>query len=186
MENTINIFKPAVVLAISIFLVGCASSAKMENMVYQGNSNIYPEELKESIEVSSVTGGEKTNAAWTSEIDNDAFSSALRDSLAAQDLLSDNGRYQLEVKMLEVDQPLFGFDMTVTTHVKYTITDTVNNVVIFDQAIDAPYTATMGDAFAGVKRLRLANEGSGKKNIESLLEELSKLDIGEQNISFTQ
>ena len=33
------------------------------------------------------------------------------------------------------------------------------------------YTATVSDAFAGIKRLQLANEGSAKENIYKLLKE---------------
>ena len=88
--------------------------------------------------------------------------------------------------MVEIDQPSFGFDMTVTTHVRYVLTDTTINSVIYDEIIVAPHTATVGDAFAGVKRLRLANEGSGKKNIEGLLEKLSKLKINKNEISVVQ
>ncbi|MBU2713200.1 hypothetical protein KCG35_19210 [Zooshikella sp. WH53] len=152
-------------------------------MIYQGEQKTYPKELKDNLEVSSVSGGEKTNPAWTSEIDNDAFSAAVKKSLSSQGLLSESGKYQLEVKMLKVDQPLFGFDMTVTTHVQYTLTDKTNNVTVLNETIVAPYTATVSDAFSGIKRLRLANEGSGKKNITGLLEKLSKLNISSHQIS---
>jgi len=37
--------------------------------------------------------------------------------------------------------------------------------------IKSPYTVTVGDAFAGIKRLQLANEGSAKENIYKLLKE---------------
>ena len=88
--------------------------------------------------------------------------------------------------MIKVDQPSFGFDMTVTTHVQYVLTDTTNHSVILDEVIVAPHTATTGDAFAGYKRLQLANEGSGKKNIEGFLEKLSELKINPKEISVVQ
>lgn len=137
--------------------------------------------------ISTVTGGEKTNPAWTSEIDNDAFSGAIKESLLEQGLLSGKGRYQLEVILLEVIQPLFGLNFTVTTHVKYILTDRQNDdAVILNETIVAPYTATIGDAFAAIKRLRLANEGSGKANIAGLLGALSELEINPRDISLAQ
>lgn len=169
-----------------IWMFGCATGAKMENMIYSGEQKPYSAELKENLGVSSCSGGEKTNPAWTSEIDNEAFAGAVKQSLLAQGLLSDNGKYQLEIKMLKTDQPIFGFDMTVTTHVKYVLSDTTTNSVILDQTIDAPYTASVRDEFIGVKRLRLANEGSGKKNIEGLLEKLSELKISKNEISIRE
>jgi len=168
------------------FLFGCASGAKMENMMYsglEGDSKTYDDALKNEIDVSTVSGGEETNPAWTSEISNEAFSGAVKKSLANQGLLSEKGKYRLQVNMLKVDQPLFGLDMTVTTHVQYVMTDTQNNSVILDETIIAPHTATIGDAFVGLTRLRLANEGSGKKNIDGLLEKLSELKIKPQEVS---
>lgn len=138
------------------------------------------------MELSPVTGGEETNSAWTSEISSDAFSCAVKESLLAQGLLSNKGRYKLKLEMLKVDQPMFGFDMEVTTHVQYILTDTSNNSIILNETIVAPHTATFGDAFAGVKKLRLANEGAGKKNIESLLEKLSALKINKNEISLAE
>lgn len=167
-------------------LFGCASGARMENMIYSGNQKEYSEKLKENVEVSSCSGGKKTNPAWTSEIDDEAFSGAVKKSLLSQGLLSDNGKYKLQIKMIKLDQPLFGFDMKVTSHVQYILTDSTNNSVVLDETIIAPYTATVNDAFYGVKRLMLANEGSGKKNIEGLLEKLSTLQISPKEISIVQ
>ena len=176
----------ALILVASIYLSGCASSAKMENMAYQGQPKDYSEKLKKNVEIASVSGGEETNPAWTSEISDEEFSGAIKQSLLWQGLLADDGRYELEVKLLEVDQPLFGFDLTVTTHVQYILTDTKDGAVIFDETIVAPHTATMDDSFAAVKRLRLANEGSGKKNIRSFLWKLSKLRIKPDEVSIAQ
>ena len=86
---------------------------------------------------------------------------------------------------MSVAQPLLGLDMTVTTHVRYTLKDTQSGSVVLDKMLVASYTATVGDAFVGAKRLRLANEGSARKNIGLFLEELSKLKIKPQEISLT-
>ena len=143
----------------------------------------YDDRLKRNLGVTRVSGGNETNPAWTSEISSEAFLGAVKESLAEQGLLSEDGKYQLEVKMININQPLFGIDMTVTTHVQYSLTDTKSNSIIMDELIVAPHTATMGDAFVGVKRLRLANEGAGKKNIELFLKKLSTLKISPSEIS---
>lgn len=178
--------KLTIILVVSMFLLGCASGAKMENMVYQGDKKNYDKNLTDSVAVASVSGGQKTNPAWTSEIDDAAFSGAVKQSLLEQGLLSETGKYELRVTMIKVDQPLFGLDLTVTTHVKYTLTNAESGVVIMDEVVIAPHTATVGDAFAAIKRLRLANEGSGKKNIEGMLEKLAKLKINPKEISMVQ
>ena len=75
---------------------------------------------------------------------------------------------------MSVAQPLLGLDMTVTTHVRYTLKDTQSGSVVLDKMLVASYTATVGDAFVGAKRLRLANEGAAKENLRSLVLSLSK------------
>ncbi|HEX7027330.1 MAG TPA: hypothetical protein VF268_08820 [Gammaproteobacteria bacterium] len=181
-----KLIKLGLILGVCSIIFGCASPAKMENMVYQGNPKTYTKELQKNVNVASVSGGKKTNPAWTSEINNDAFLGALKQSLLTQGLLADNGRYRLEVNLLSIDQPMFGFDMTVTTYVKYTLTDVKRNAVVMSETITAVHTATVGDAFAGVKRLRMANEGSGKKNIENFLDKLSGLKIKPNEVSLAQ
>jgi hypothetical protein len=158
----------------------------MENMSYSGpeaNSKPYDSALRHEVSVSSVSGGEDTNPAWTSEIGNEEFSGAIKQSLAAQGLLSDNGRYQLAVNLSEVDQDLFGLDLTVVTKVKYTLIDSRNTNMVMDETITTPYTATFGDAVLAFERLRLANEGAAKKNIEELLDTLSALRISDNQVS---
>lgn len=137
------------VLAALLYLTGCASGAKMGNMVYDGQVKPYDAALQNNVDVTNVSGGEETNPAWTSEIDNNAFAGALKQTLQKQGLLAGSGRYQLEALLLEVDQPVFGLDFEVTTHVKYILTDRENNgAVVLNETIIAPYTATIGDAFA--------------------------------------
>ncbi|WP_028864032.1 hypothetical protein [Psychromonas aquimarina] len=181
-----KVIKSTLAIATCLYLAGCASGAQLQNMVYQGEQKVYPAEVQNNLALSSVSGGEETNPVWTSEISDEAFSGAIKQSLLKQGLFSDDGKYSLAVKMVEIDQPSFGFDMTVTTKVQYTLTETLSGVVVLDEAVVAPHTATVGDAFSGVERLRLANEGSGKKNIELLLEKLAELKIENNQITLVQ
>lgn len=168
------------------FLFGCASPAKMENMVYRpSQQTVYDDALKNQVGIESATGGEKTNPLWTSEISTEAFSEAVKQSLQSEGLFSENGRYQLEITMLKTQQPMFGLNFTVTTTVNYILTDRASGSVLLDEIVSAPYTATVGDAFIAVQRLRLANEGSGKENIKGLLDKLAALKLG-SDISVTR
>lgn len=173
-------------MATCFYLAGCASGAQVENMIYKGDKHEYSSEIKENVMLSSVTGGEETNPVWTSEISDEAFSGAIKQSLKNEGLYSEDGKYDLSVEMLEIDQPSFGFDMTVTTIVKYVLTDKASGEVIIDKEVNAPYTATVGDAFSGVKRLRLANEGSSQENIKGLLALLSELNLGIDQVSMAK
>ena len=181
-----KIVKLAMLMAVVAYLSGCASGAMTENMTYSGPAKSYESVLGKNLDVTEVSGGEETNPAWTSEISNDAFGDAVRQSLANQGLFAENGRYQLEVIMVEVDQPMFGLNFEVTTHVRYILTDRESGNVVLNETVVAPYTATVGDAFVAIKRLRLANEGSGRKNIEGLLDLLASLRIGAEEVSLKQ
>lgn len=166
-------------------MFGCASPAKVENMKIDDSVNMtFDEQLTNSIAVNDVGGGEDTNPMWTSEIGNTEFESALKDSLQLLYLISkdDQPEYELSAQLMEVDQPSFGLDMEVTSSIRYVLVDKSSKEVIFDEVVVAPYTATFGDAFSGVERLRMANEGSAKSNITGFLEKLSALEIDKSKV----
>jgi hypothetical protein len=169
-------------LIIVLFISGCATGAKIENMTTSEASltmaRDFDQTIKNQISVELVTGGKKTNPLWKSSISSEAFREAVVKSLEQNDLYGDKGVYQLGVELQKVKQPAFGFDMTVTTTVRYVLKNVTTNTTVMDEAIVATHTAPMSDAFVGVTRLRLASEGSAKKNIEELVLQLSKLNLG--------
>ena len=174
------IFKSFSFLAV-VALVGCAQPAKMAQMV------VGPDDLKEyqintafsnAIAIEEVSGGQETNPLWMSDVASKDFEMALAESLKGVEMFStENAPYTLNAKLLSVKKPFMGFNMTVHSKVHYTLTDTKNKIALFDEDIEASYTATVGDAFMGVKRLRLANEGSIKENIRRFLLVLSELRL---------
>ncbi len=167
-------------LILALFLVaslfGCASPAMVDNMVYTGSQKTYPSEIENNMEIRTTKGGKETNPMWTSEIDNESLQAALQRSLDQQGLLSETGNYKLDVTLIAADQPIFGLNFKVTTVIRYVITEAGSANIIFEESITAQFTATVGDAFVAIKRLRLANEGSVRTNIEMFLNRLSKLD----------
>jgi hypothetical protein len=66
--------------------------------------------------------------------------------------------------------------MEVITHVEYTLTDSATDKIVFNKTIIGDYTAATGDALTSITRRRLANEGSGKRNIALFLDEISQLN----------
>ncbi len=175
-----SIFKSLTFLAVTI-LVGCAQPAKMEKMVvgtedlkdYQTNTA-----LSNAIGIEDVSGGQDTNPLWMSDVASKDFELALTESLKGVGLFSaENSRYALNAKLLSVKKPFMGFNMTVHSRVHYKLTDLKTKAALFDEDIEASYTATVGDAFMGVERLRLANEGSIKENIRRFLVVLSELKL---------
>ena len=161
----------------ALALSACASPAKVENMVASATAGAQApnSNLVEAACVTKVTGGEETNPLWTSEVDDASFRAALEISLRNNRLAattSDGCRYGIEVNMLGLAQPVIGFNMTVTSHVNYSVRERISGTPYFLTTVTAPYTATVGDAFAGITRLRLANEGSIRSNIQKFIDEL--------------
>jgi hypothetical protein len=168
-----------IVLACVAFLPACAAPARPELMtavVADSGSHamVANSPLRQQVWLASVTGGEPTNPIWTSEVGNSEFREALRRSLdgagfAASD---DGGRFSLHADLIRVDQPLIGFSITVTSTAGYRLVDDTTNETVFSETIIAPYTAGVGDAFLGVERLRIANEGSIRQNIAQFIQKL--------------
>ncbi|WP_221179940.1 hypothetical protein [Salinisphaera orenii] len=134
--------------------------------------------LHDEISVGAVNGGSDTNPMWTSEISSGNFGQALRESLKSVGMLASSqgeGRYLLMADLLSVDQPIAGFTLSVTMRVRYMLRNLGSNDIIYNEIIGSTGSATMGDAFFGVKRLRLANEEAAQKNIAKLIKELKRL-----------
>lgn len=166
-----------VLLAAAAFsLVACASASKPGAMVAElTDATIIRDDsaLRSAFAVGAVTGGKETSPLWKSNVSSEDFAEALRQSLAGHALLAaTDGKYVVDAELVEVKQPIAGFNMTVTSTVKYKVTDTATSSVVLERDVVNEYTAKMGDAFVGVERLRLANEGSMKGNIAQFIETL--------------
>lgn len=64
-----------------------------------------------------------------------------------------------------------GLDATVTSTVPYTMTPVAGGKPFSTPVIES-FAATFADAALGVERLRLANEGSMRRNIETFIDRL--------------
>ncbi len=165
--------------ALAALVAGCATPSKHEAMLATPAGEVH--KSRESVSV-QVAGGKETSAAGTSQISDAAFAAALRESIQKSGLFAkvvegSDSRYRLEAFIGQLSQPLFGFDMTVTMEVSYTLTEPSAQKKVWQQSVSSVHTATMGDAFAGVTRLRLANEGAARRNIEQAIEAMSKARV---------
>ncbi|MFC1775793.1 hypothetical protein ACFL3I_00450 [Pseudomonadota bacterium] len=172
-----NLFRTPVVVLITVAMIGCAAPASRDSMSISSTERAtYTTDkfLSKSISVGKVIGGEETNPAWTSEIDNESFASALKDSLETAKLLNSDSlsNYVLDAVLVEVDQPMMGFTFTVKTEVQYSLRHKDSQDIVLQQTINATGTATTGDAFMGVKRLKIANERSAQENIKRIIDVL--------------
>lgn len=110
------------------------------------------------------------------------FTKAIEESIIENSLfvkvVQRNGEdYLLEVAIISMEKPSFGLDFTVNMEATWSIKDPINNKIIMRKAITSSHTATTGDAFVGMTRLRLAVEGAIRKNIRLGLLDISNLQL---------
>lgn len=159
-------------LVVVTVLGGCASPAS--HLAMSPTANELPiatsaSHLRGLVAVRNVTGGKDTNPLWTSQVDASAFKLALQNSLASSGMAAVNpssAKYIVDADLKALHQPLFGLTFDVESTVQYTVESAG---VGQDVTVKAVGTASVSDAFAGVERLKMANERSIKENIKAFL-----------------
>jgi len=168
----------ASLIVIASLLAGCATAAKPDAMVADKVAITHTSNSDVSV---AVSGGKATSSMGASQVSDDAFAKALSDSITQSGLFravaTSGGRYKLAAFIGKVDQPMLGLSMTVKMEVSYTLVDTQSGKTVWARNVASEHTAKMGDAFAGVERLRLANEGAAKANIQQVISEISTIQL---------
>lgn len=170
-------------------LSGCATPARIDQMTAKRidtSKAAMKTPLNNNLSVKSVSGGESTNPLWVSKVGDEDFRQALEQSLKAAMLLSSdqsNSSYLLSAKLISLDQPLMGFDLRVTATVEYSLQERATGATVFSKSISTPFTATFSDAALAFERLKIANEGAARENIEKVIDELLSLKIPRQQVS---
>lgn len=179
-RREISTLKRLLFISTFSFLIGCASPAEVQKMVYHRSQPVLmsiDSPFRETIVIENVVGGQSTK--WRSKVGNSEFREALRRSLDHEGALTSDPRdakYVLNATLVELDQPFAGIDRTVTSIVKYQLIDLRAGKPIFDEVIVSSYTAKFSDDYwSGNKRLKLANEGSIRENISALIKKLGTL-----------
>jgi hypothetical protein len=165
--------KHLLVAATAAVLTGCAAGANPGAMTASvSEQTLLPagSVLRRAVELGTVSGGRDTNPLWTSQVSDSDFATALRQSLTTHTMLALGGQsFRLDATLIELDQPLAGFDLTVQSRVRYRLTRLADGATVFDREVNARYTAAFSSSFYAVERLRLANEGAIKENISQFL-----------------
>ena len=168
----------ALLVLVAGALAGCATPASPTAMTAappMPPATVAASPLARAVMVDSVTGGEPTSPLWVSKVGNGEFADALRQSLGSAGLLAAEpgaAKYDLRANLITLSQPMVGLDMTVKSSVKYTVLDRATKRPVYDEIVSADHTATFGDHPIGAERLRLANEGAIRKNIEAFLRDV--------------
>lgn len=165
----------AMLMSGCIFLSGCATNADTSQMTV---APVMPQKIKNqallnNVNVSSVKGGHETNPLWMSQINNANFEEALKNSLRYARLYqNNNAKYNLDVNLIELKQPYIGLNYTVECQAHYRLQNVDSNKIIFDKDITSSYTAKFQDSLYAVTRLKMANEGAARANINEFIQEV--------------
>lgn len=152
-------------------VAACATPSNPANMTLPATAGLTaaPGDLGyRSVTSVAVSGGQGTNPLWTSQVSNADFKTALEASLTAAGYMGTEGQtMRVSASLIDLKQPLAGFDLTVTSRVRYTVTR--DSQTVFDETVAATGTASMGQSLMATERLRMANEASIRENIKAFL-----------------
>ena len=182
MKITFSTCRSAILAAsipVMLTLGGCASPVTHEAMVPQKMGAVVHH--PQSVAV-AVTGGNETSAAGKSQVSNAELQQAViaaidQSKVFARTVQGNNGDYVLNVTLVSLDQPNFGFSFTVGAEMGWSLTKADTGAVVWRESIKSQSTAGATDAFAGVTRLKMATEGAVRENIQTGLGKLSALNL---------
>ena len=118
-----------------------------------------------------VTGGGTITAMWQT---------AMQEALDRTLIFRDGGtkKVSIAVKILKLDSPEVGFDMTTDAVVRYEVIDRTNGDIIFTQDIVASGTTPLGHAFLDIVRIRESVNRAVQNNISLFLQAAETIDLG--------
>ena len=177
MQN--NHTRLVLVCAAVAWLAGCASPATRQALVVDDTS--YGARHPYSVSI-STSGGGKTGAMDYTNITNEDLAGAIEESITTSGLFSsvikgDGADYRLSVSVVSMTKPMFGFSFTIDMEMAWSLVNAGTGDVVMRESIKSSHTATAGEAFAAVTRIRLAVEGAAQDNIRQGLEKIAALPL---------
>lgn len=165
-----------IVGAAASVLAGCASGARSTALTPQPTEKTIvtsDELIYQSIAVGAVSGGRESDAVSGSQISSGEFREALEGALKLNGLWALNDpRFTLDAQIEQVDQETFDINLDVVTTVFYRMRDIASGAIVYEKRVIEGFEAQFTDSFVRSERFRLANEGSGRANIQSFIEGL--------------
>ena len=150
-------------------LAGCVTASETTALIPQAALSL-PTDSRLNEAVSVTTLSQSNDSAFSAQVSDEALADALTAALRQNGLLSvDEGVYSVVPRLVHLEQPMAGFDMTVTATINYLVKATDTGSVVLDKTISSTFTAGATSAFAGATRVRLANEGAVRDNISEFI-----------------
>jgi hypothetical protein len=166
-------------ILLALACAGCPATLKPAAMTPQVDGEVH----KSSSDVLvAVFGATNISAAKPVHITDEDFAQALATSIETSGVfrkaLRDGvGPYQLQATFVNLDEQIFGLDMTSSMQVAYALARTSPKALVWEKTIASSHTAGMSDSIVSITRVQLATEGAARKNIEQAIQEISKLRL---------
>jgi len=136
--------------------------------------------LLEKLAIGEVTGGKATNPMMFADVGNAQLREALRLSLLQAGYLNpapEAATLTLTVGVVGVDRPSAGYTTTVTTLIRYVLTEKADAKSVFDELVSGACTLNLSDEYYGQSRLKHAEECAVRDNITVFLSMLSSAGV---------
>jgi len=174
-----NHIRLVLVYAAVVWLSGCASPASKQALVVDDTS--FGARHPYSVSISTSGGGE-TGAMDYTNISNDDLAAAIEESITTSGLFSsvikgDSADYRLNVSLVSMSKPMFGFSFKIDMEMAWSLVNARTGDAVMRESIKSSHTATAGEAFAAVTRIRLAVEGAAQDNIRQGLQKIAALSL---------
>ena len=167
------------VCAAIVYMAGCASPASNQALIVDDTSFSITHPYSVSV---SAAGGGETGAMDYTNISNEDLASAIEESIIKSGLFSkvvqgDGADYKLSVYLVSMSKPVFGFSFTIDMEMAWSLVETKTGNAVLRESIKSSHTATAGEAFAAVTRIRIAVEGAAEDNIRQGLRKMAELPL---------
>ena len=154
-------------------LYGC-SNVNTKEMIPE---DVFASEIQLSKSLGiTVTGGQDTVFGMYATVNAAEFAiplvAALQDLGLFRSIVDLTPDYVLEANISAQSQTTDKLDYTGLMTVSYRLLDSDSQALLWADTIKTQHTATLSDAFSGVKRTTMAREGAVRKNIALLIERL--------------
>lgn len=130
---------------------------------------------RDAVTAAPVSGGKDVSILSIPYISNADFQEALVHTLADAKLASvGNGRFRLDAT-LQLDQPFFAVNTTVTAKIAYRLTEIATGSVVYERLLATEGTVTYFEVPSGPERMRYANWRAVRANLRLLVGDLYAL-----------
>ncbi|MGM9516329.1 hypothetical protein ACS5PK_18915 [Roseateles sp. DB2] len=173
-------------LALPVMLVGCGTPAEPAHMSLRSAERLQlrswiPDTLKGQIRLGAVSGGAETWKYWGSRISDDSLRIAIDESLRGVGLaavMPEGGRFELQARLLKLEQPKVAADVTVALSVSYRLVERASGRLVYERQMRLVHTTPLDAAWLDMnERLRLANEAALHQSLQTLVRELIELRL---------